>query len=87
MTEDIRKYLQYHYEEILSEHWHKVLQVRELKETNKDNHPLRVKSIQDRSNELSNIIKKKTAYELLYEDWIEIPKWYEDIKEKHKIKE
>lgn len=85
IKQEIIDFLQEEYEDILSQHWHKVLQVRELKETNRNNSPLRLQSINRREKELLKILKKKEAIELLYEDYITIPQWYKDITKKHNI--
>lgn len=85
MTKEIEEYLQSTYEDILSEYWHKVLQVRELEETNKANHPLRLVSIKNRKKELSHILKKREAIEFMYSDWISVPIWFDEICEEHNI--
>ena len=85
MNEQVCEYLQNDYEEILSSYWHKILAIRELEDTNKNNSPLRLKSINDRKKELVKIIAKKDAYQLIYEDYISVPQWYIDILKKHSI--
>jgi hypothetical protein len=64
------------YEEILSSQWQKIFSIRELEETNRSNHPLRIKSIADRKKELLKIEQKKEAMELLFFEDLIVPEWY-----------
>ena len=66
------------YEEVLSSQWQKIFSIRELEETNRSNHPLRIKSIADRKKELLKIERKKEAIELLFYEDLIIPEWYND---------
>ncbi len=68
--------LQEKYEDILSAHWQKLCQIKELKETNKSNHPLRIKSISDREKELETIEENKKCMEVLFKYDIAIPEWH-----------
>lgn len=70
--------IQEFYESILSDHWHKIYQLKELKETNKTNSESRLKSITDRSKELAIIESKKYAMELLFSEDLIIPDWYNE---------
>ena len=65
------------YEDILSAHWRKIHLLKELVETD-TGHPLRRKSINDRSAELKMVENKKAAMELLFEDDLTIPEWYNE---------
>ena len=65
------------YEDILSAHWQKIYLLKELVETD-TGHPLRRKSINDRSAELQRAENKKAAMELLFEDDLTIPEWYNE---------
>ena len=85
MTKEIEDYLQTEYENILSEYWNKILQIRELNDTNTNNHPLRQMSIEKRLTEFNGIMKKRDAMELLYYDWIDIPEWFNEVCDKHNI--
>ena len=65
------------YEDVLSAHWHKIYQLKELVETNENNHPLRLKSIADRERELLKIENQKLVLEQLSELLVE-PDWYKE---------
>ena len=65
------------YEDILSAHWQKIYLLKELVETD-TGHPLRKKSINDRTIELKKVEDKKAAMELLFEDDLIIPEWYNE---------
>lgn len=64
------------YEDILSAQWQKMYLLKELVETD-TGHPLRKKSINDRTIELKKVEDKKAAMELLFDDLI-IPEWYNE---------
>lgn len=65
------------YEDILSAHWSKIHLLKELVETD-TGHPLRRKSINDRSAELKMVENKKAAMELLFNEDLIIPEWYNE---------
>ena len=65
------------YEDILSAHWQKIYLLKELVETDTGG-PLRKKSINDRATELQKTESKKAAMELLFEDDLVIPEWYNE---------
>ena len=65
------------YEDILSAHWHKIYLLKELVETD-TGHPLRRKSINDRTLELKMIEDEKVAMELLFNEDLIIPEWYNE---------
>lgn len=65
------------YEDILSAHWQKIYLLKELIETDTGS-PLRKKSINDRATELQKTENKKAAMELLFEDDLVIPEWYNE---------
>jgi hypothetical protein len=69
-----QEFEQEQYEDVLSAHWHKCYQLKELKD-NENNNPLRLKSIQDRECELLVIEQQKAALEQLG-DWLIAPDWY-----------
>lgn len=71
------------YEDILSSHWQKLSQLKELIETNKGSQ-LRLKSINDRKEELKKIETKKQYLEYLFEYDLIIPDWYKIQYEKYK---
>ena len=58
-------------------------QLGELIDTNKNNSPLRLKSIKDRRTELDLALKEKEAFELLFEDLIVEPKWFKERYEEY----
>ena len=80
--------IQEKYEEVLSAHWHKLHQIKELVDSDSGS-ALRARSISDRRKELVLIVGRKNALEYvfdycelvepeLYKDWIDILKKYED---------
>lgn len=71
------------YEDILSSHWQKVAQLKELILTSSGSQ-LRLKSINDRKRELLNIEKRKEYMEFLFEDYLVIPDWYKIQYSKYK---
>ena len=73
--------IQNRYKEVLSAHWHKLHQIKELVDTDNGSE-LRARSITDRRRELALIVSRKNALEYvfddcnltepeLYTDWIE----------------
>lgn len=71
------------YEDILSSHWQKVAQLKELILTSSGSQ-LRLKSINDRKRELLNIEKRKEYMEFLFEDYLVVPDWYKIQYSKYK---
>ena len=80
--------IQNKYEEVLSAHWHKLHQIKELVDTDNGSE-LRARSISDRRKELALIAGRKNALEYVFDDcelvepewykmWIEKLKQYED---------
>ena len=70
--------IQEKYEEVLSAHWHKLHQIRELVDTD-NRSALRARSIIDRRNELDLIVSRKNALEYVFDDYeFVIPGWYTD---------
>lgn len=67
--------IQEFYEDILSSHWQKVAQLKELIVTSTGSQ-LRLKSINDRKKELEKIEKQKTYIEFLFKDELIVPDWY-----------
>ena len=74
--------LQSKYEEVLSAHWHKLHQIKELVDTDSGSE-LRARSISDRRKELALIVSRKNAIEYVF-DYCELtePEWYKDWIEK-----
>ena len=71
-------YIQNRYEEVLSSHWHKLHQIRELVDTD-NRSALRARSIIDRRNELDLIVSRKNALEYVFDDCELVePEWYKD---------
>ena len=70
--------IQEKYEEVLSAHWHKLHQIKELVES--DTGPeLRSRSISDRRKELPLIVSRKNALEYVFDDCELVePEWYTD---------
>lgn len=68
------------YEKVLSAHWHKISDLKELIYTSSGS-ALRIMSIADRKKELVRIENQKLVLEQLG-DWVVVPDWYTD-----KIKE
>lgn len=66
------------YEEVLALHWHKLAQIKELVDTNTSNHPLRIKSIADRRQELLRIENQKLVLEQINYGVLVEPDWYKE---------
>ena len=62
------------YEEVLSAHWHKLHQIKELVDSDTGS-ALRAMSIRDRRTELADIENKKLVLEKLF-DGLTQPEWY-----------
>ena len=74
--------IQEKYEEILSDHWHKLHQIKELVDTDNGSE-LRAISISDRRKELALIVSRKNALEYVFDDCELVePEWYIDWIEK-----
>ena len=74
--------IQNRYEEVLSEHWHKLHQIKELVESDTGSE-LRARSITDRRKELALIVSRKNALEYVFDDCnLTEPEWYTDWIEK-----
>ena len=70
--------IQNRYEEVLSAHWHKLHQIRELVDTD-NRSALRARSIIDRRKELDLIVSRKNALEYVFDDCeLVVPGWYTD---------
>ena len=70
--------IQNRYEEVLSAHWHKLHQIKELVDTDNGSE-LRARSITDRRKELALIISRKNAIEYVFDDCeLTEPEWYTD---------
>ena len=68
--------LQEKYEEVLSDHWHKLHQIKELVDTDTGSE-LRARSISDRRKELALIESRKNALEYVFDDCELVePEWY-----------
>ena len=68
--------LQEKYEEVLSDHWHKLHQIKELVDSNNGSE-LRARSISDRRTELALIAGRKNALEYVFDDCELVePEWY-----------
>ena len=64
------------YEEVLSAHWHKLHQIKELVESDTGSE-LRARSISDRRKELALIESRKNALEYVFDDCELVePEWY-----------
>ena len=59
--------IQSKYEEVLSAHWHKLHQIRELVDSDSGS-ALRARSISDRRKELALIVSRKNALEYVFDD-------------------
>lgn len=81
---DKDKVLQDIYEDKLGAYWHKLLQIKELKDTN-TNHPLRIKSISDRENELSTIENQLNVLDQLSDEFLIVPQWYIEVLKKYNL--
>ena len=74
--------IQNRYEEVLSSHWHKLHQIKELVDTDNGSE-LRARSISDRRKELALIENDKEVLERLFDDCeLTEPEWYIDWIEK-----
>lgn len=70
--------IQERYEEILSAHWHKLHQIKELVDSDTGSE-LRARSISDRRKELELIVSIKNAIEHVFDDCNLVePEWYKD---------
>ena len=68
--------IQNRYEEVLSAHWHKLHQIKELVDTDNGSE-LRARSISDRRTELALIENDKEVLERLFDDCELVePEWY-----------
>ena len=68
--------IQEKYEEVLSDHWHKLHQIKELVDTDNGSE-LRARSISDRRTELALIESRKNALEYVFDDCELVePEWY-----------
>ena len=74
--------IQEKYEEVLSEHWHKLHHIKELVDTDTGSE-LRARSISDRRKELALIESRKNALEYVFDDCELVePGWYKMLIEK-----
>ena len=74
--------IQNRYEEVLSAHWHKLHQIKELVDIDNVSE-LRARSITDRRRELALIVSRKNALEYVFDDCeLTEPEWYTDWIEK-----
>ena len=70
--------IQERYEQILSAHWHKLHQIKELIESDNGSQ-LRAMSISERRRELDLIVSRKNAMEYIFDDLDLVePEWYKD---------
>ena len=69
-----QEFEQEQYERVLSTHWQKLVQLKELAETSSGS-ALRRTSIEDRQKELLQIDNQKLVLEQL-SDWLVVPEWY-----------
>lgn len=70
--------IQERYEDILSAHWHKLHQIKELVDSDTGSE-LRARSISDRRKELELIVDRKNAIEYVFDDCNLVePEWYKD---------
>ena len=68
--------LQEKYEDVLSAHWHKLHQIKELVDSDNGSE-LRARSISDRRKELALIESRKNALEYVFDDCELVePEWY-----------
>lgn len=70
-----QEFEQEQYEEVLSAHWQKVWQLKELIDTSSGS-ALRMMSIAGRQKELSKIENQKLVLEQLSTAGLKIPEWY-----------
>ena len=74
--------IQEKYEDVLSAHWHKLHQIKELVDTDNGSE-LRARSISDRRKELSLIESRKNALEYVFDDCELVePEWYKMLIDK-----
>ena len=74
--------IQNRYEEVLSAHWHKLHQIKELVDSDNGSE-LRARSISDRRKELALIASRKNALEYVFDDCnLTEQEWYKDWIEK-----
>ena len=74
--------IQEKYEHVLSDHWHKLHQIKELVDSDNGSE-LRARSISDRRTELALIESRKNALEYVFDDCeLTEPEWYIDWIEK-----
>ena len=69
-----QEFEQEQYERVLSTHWQKLVQLKELAETSSGS-AFRRTSIEDRQKELLQIENQKLVLEQL-SDWLVVPEWY-----------
>ena len=70
--------IQERYEDILSAHWHKLHQIKELVDTDTGSE-LRARSISDRRKELELTVSRKKVMEYVFDDCNLVePEWYKD---------
>ena len=70
--------IQNRYNEVLSSHWHKLHQIKELVDSDNGSE-LRARSISDRRRELALIVSRKNALEYVFDDCELVePEWYKD---------
>lgn len=79
---DKDRVLQEIYENRLGAYWHKLLQIKELKETSTGS-ALRIKSILDRENELGDIENQLNVLEQLSDEFLIVPEWYKEVLKKY----
>ena len=74
--------IQEKYEDVLSAHWHKLHQIKQLVDSD-NRSELRARSISDRRRELALIVSRKNALEYVFDDCeLTEPEWYTDWIEK-----
>ena len=69
-----QEFEQEQYEKVLSAHWHKISDLKELIDTSTGS-ALRIMSIAGRQKELARIENQKLVLEQLG-DWLVVPDWY-----------
>ena len=70
--------IQNRYKDVLSAHWHKLHQIKELVDSDNGS-ALRARSISDRRKELDLIVSRKNALEYVFDDCeLTEPEWYTD---------
>ena len=70
----VQEFEQKQYEKVLSAHWHKISDLKELIDTSTGS-ALRIMSIAGRQKELARIENQKVVLEQL-SDWLVVPDWY-----------